>query len=308
MKLPEGHVLKRWMKWVGKTESLSKSQEKKRTFLSDIIQSQFNLITDAKVKNEIILYLGEIQEQTLAESVLRSYLYLMIGNITRSDNILRNILSTPPRVNWEKTTGKDAFYHKLSVDNFELIMSKLGRHPADRKVFQLFSLYLQSYYNDETILRVAAEADTSEVEGKIGLRFIKNLAPTFVKFLRIKDVSDQKKFKRLRSMKSYPLDEQSYWVWAFTDIDPLVSQAFMPELSRLEKEDQLWFIYLLGNEKLADQYSQNAGKSFLPGRRPFLKESLSYPNTFMMALYKLIELGDINPELVNRTMNHLAND
>jgi hypothetical protein len=69
--------------------------------------------------------------------------------------------------------------------------------------------------------------------------------------------------------------------------------------------DQLWFIYLLENEKLADIYSKRSGRTFLPGRRPFLKEGLLDNQSFMMSLYKLIELGDINQDLVVRTTDYL---
>lgn len=101
---------------------------------------------------------------------------------------------------------------------------------------------------------------------------------------------------------------QSYWVWPFTEIDPLISEVMTNELMKLEKEDQLWFIYLMENEKLADLYSSKSGKSFLPGRRPFLKACLNDHHTFMMGLYKLIELGDINPELVLRTSEQLIHE
>jgi hypothetical protein len=106
----------------------------------------------------------------------------------------------------------------------------------------------------------------------------------------------------------YPLEEQSYWSWAFFDIDPLVSDSMESELKRLEKEDQLWFIYLMANEKLADLFSKKSGKSFLPGRRPYLKQALDNPQSFMMSLYKLIELGDINQELVHKSVEQVTHE
>lgn len=112
----------------------------------------------------------------------------------------------------------------------------------------------------------------------------------------------------MRNFKKYPLEEQSYWFWAFFDIDPLVSDALHPELSRVEKDDQLWFIYLMDNEKLSDLFNKKSGKSFLPGRRPYLKESLNDHRTFMMALFKLIELGDINHELIVKAADQIIHD
>jgi hypothetical protein len=80
------------------------------------------------------------------------------------------------------------------------------------------------------------------------------------------------------------------------------------ELQKIEQSDEMWFIFLMNNEKLADLFSLKSGRSFLPGRRPFLKKSLSERPRFMMALYKLFELGDINDELVLKTADHLFHE
>lgn len=296
--------MKRWMKSLAASKPPGKKEQKIQKFLTEIINSQFNLITDAKTKNEIIRILDDIPENTMPEQLLKSYLYLMIGNIARSDNILRDIIGSPPRVNWEKAGKVGGLFHKIARDDFRLIISKLGNHPADRKAFQVFSLYLQSFYNDESLLTILDDTDTSEVESKIGLKIIETLAPAFIHYIRLTNMSENRRMMTLRS-KKYPHEEQSYWFWAFLDIDPLISEEMMPELIRLEKDDQLWFIYLLDNEKMADLISRKAGKSFLPGRRPFLKEGLNDPRSFMMSLYKLIELGDINHDLVIKTTDYL---
>lgn len=308
LNLPATHPVKRWMKFVAASKPLSAEELTKKTFLLEMINSQFNLITDAKVKNEIIKILHQVPDHTIPEKLLRSYLYLMIGNITRSDNILREIVSASPRFNWERTGLRSSMYHKIASEQSAQILAKLSRHPADRRSLELFSLYLQSFYNDESVLSMADDIDTSEVEAKLGLMFIENLAPSFVKYLRLSNMSDTRRIKSLRNLNRHPLDEQSYWNWAFFEIDPLVSDAMNPELERLEKEDQLWFIYLMDNEKLADQFNKKSGKSFLPSRRPFLKQSLDDHHAFMMSLYKLIELGDINPELVLKTADQILHE
>lgn len=308
LKLPDSNVLKKWIKLTGKLKNLSKEQHKEKVFLNEVIQSKFNLITDLKMKSEIIQILGKIPENTVAETLLKSYLYLMVGNITRSDNLLRQIINTSPRVNWEKTLNAPSFYHDLVTEQAHLILTKLANHPADRKSFQLLVLYLRSFYNKDEIIELADHIDTSDIESKINLRVIEGLAPYFVKYLRLDYLKEGKKIQRLRNLKKSPLDYQAYWVWAFIDIDPLISNEMTTELEKIEKSDQLWFIYLLSNERLSDLYSKNMGKSFLPGRRKFLKENLDQKETFMLALYKLIEIGDINPELVQKTISHLSHE
>jgi hypothetical protein len=304
LKLPKDHPMNRWMKSLAAVKPLTEKDQKSSKFLEEIINSQFNLITDMKVKAEIISILDSLPFNTIPEQILRSYLYLMIGNIARSDNILKEIAGSPPRVNWEKSGKPYSLYHKIAMSNVKQIFRKLGNHPADREMFQIFCLYLQTFMNDENLLTILDDTDTSGVEKKMGLKITETLAPSFVHYLRLTNLSENQRIRVLRS-STYPLDEQSYWFWAFLDIDPLVSDSMLPELMRLEKDDQLWFVYLLDNEKLGDLLSTKNGKSFLPGRRPFLKEGLNENQSFMMSLYKLIELGDINQNLVHKTSDYL---
>jgi hypothetical protein len=308
LKLPETNPLKKWMKWVGESNSVKNVDENKTKFLTEIINSQFNLITEPKVRTEIINILYDVPENTLPEKILRSYLYLMSGNVTRSDNILREIVSSPPRINYAHTGLNGGIYHNLARDQMEQILGKLARHPADRNSFELLALYFQSFYNEGRLLELASDIDTSEVEAKLGLKYIEALAPAFIRYLRLARMGDTERIKFLRKTKRISLSEQAYWIWPFLEINPLVSEVMIPELMKIEKEDELWFIYLMENEKLADLYSVKAGKSFLPGRRPFLKEKLNDDSSFMLGLFKLIELGDINQDLISRTIHQLIND
>jgi hypothetical protein len=161
--------------------------------------------------------------------------------------------------------------------------------------------------NSEELLKSIDEIDTSEVEAKLNLEIIKQLSPSLVHYLVLDKLNDRERIKKLRDDQSH-LEEQSYWIWPFMNIDPLVSNSIQPQLKRLEKNDELWFIYLMDNEKISDLFSKNFGRSFLPGRRPFLKHCLNDPHTFMMSLYKLIEMGDISNELVLKTITHFMHD
>ena len=308
LKLNEDHPLKRWMKWVAKTSPLSPEDQKKQTLLNEVLNSRFNLITDPKMKNEIINLLNDVPQDTLAEELLRSYLYLMIGNITRSDNILRDIINKPPRVNWEKHKRKPSFYHRMASEQIENIISKFAKHPADRRAFELFSLYLTKFYNNTSLIEQVSEVDTSEIEKKLDLKFVEGMAPGFVHYLRFSNMGENRMIKLLRDTTRFPMPEQAYWDWAFLDIDPLVSESMVDELVTVEKQDELWFIYLMNDEKLADLYSKKQKKSFLPSRRHFLKSGLNDEKTFMLSLYKLIELGDINPALIQSVTNFITND
>lgn len=306
--LAEGHPLKRWLKWVGTSKPLKEKDQKRIQFITEIINSPFNLITDNKVKSEIIESIMVLPEKTIAEQILKSYLYLVIGNITRSDNMLKDIIRAVPRLNWEKSGINEGIYHHLAKAQMGQIFKKLGKHPADRSSFKLLSLYLQNFYNDETLVNIAADVDTQEVESKMELKYIEGISVPLVHFLRLKSMPDNQNLVAMRDLKTYPLNEQAYWLWPFFDIDPLISATMNEELTKLEKEDELWFIYLMDNEKLSDTYSLSKGKTFLPKRRQFLKEGLNNNATFMMSLYKLIELGDIDSTLIIKATDRITNE
>lgn len=308
LSLSEEHPLKRWMKWVAKSPKLSKEDQEKQNLINEIVNTQFNLITDPALKNKIIKILNDIPENTVAEQVLRSYFYLMIGNITRSDNILRSVIKTPPIRNWEKHLRTPSLYHRLATEHFDLIVKKIAKHPADRRTVELFSLYFSRFYNQPDAEEAISQVDTEEIESKLSLKFIEGMAPEFVHFLRLTRMSEGRRFKQLRDYSKFSLHEQAYWTWAFMDIDPLISESMVDELVKIEKDDELWFIYLMNDEKLADLFSRKQKKSFLPGRRHFLKASLQNEKTFMLSLYKLIELGDINPDLIETTTRFLTHE
>jgi hypothetical protein len=308
LKLNDSHPVKKWMKWVAQSKPLTQKQQEKQKFLVDIINSQFNLITDVKIRNRLVDIIDETPQTTLPEITLKSYLYLMVGNVTRSDNILKEFINASPRTNWERSGLHGSFYHFLAKEQFAQLIKRLSRHPADRRVFELFSLYLQSFYNDEALILIADDVNTTATEAKLDLRNIQGIAPSLVKYLRLSKLGESQRFNILRDLNRSPLDFQSHWVWPFFEINPLISEFMLPELERVEESDETWFIYLMNDEKVADLFSKKVGKSFLPGRRPYLKKNLNLPPKFMMSLYKLIELGDVNQELVIKTVDHLIHE
>ncbi len=119
---------------------------------------------------------------------------------------------------------------------------------------------------------------------------------------------DEKKLSVRLRKKGMPLDHQAYWAWYFLPIDSVISEEFLPALSTIEEKDPLWFMFLMENEKLSDFYSTKTGKAFLPGKRHMLRDLLLRKESFMPALWKLIELGDIDAKLVTDTVRFLSHE
>jgi hypothetical protein len=305
LKLPEDHPVKRWLKNVARVRGVSAEEQKKTAFLTEILTSRFNLITDLGTKNRIIEVLIDVPENTLGEKFLKSYLYLMIGNVTRSDNILKGMMNTPPFKSWEGFASSPSFYHRLAIENLSSMITKIAKHPSDRKTWELFSLYLKEFMNDPRLMEKLNEYGEKDLDGKLQLLSVERIAPDLVRYLRLKKVSENRLKQRTKHL---PLDDQAWWIWYFFKIDSFISEEFLPELSLLEEKNPLWFIYLMENEKLSDFYSGKTGKAYLPGKRQLLRNHLSVQEDFMLTLWKLIELGDIDQKLVNDTTNFLTHD
>ncbi len=287
-------------KWITSQASSSRPSAKDQVdinFLTEMLNSQFNLITDQKIKTSVINEIGKIPGDTNLERLLKSYLYLMIGNITRSDNILKSIISQPPRTFFQGVKKSESLYHKISRGNVDKILRKMSRHPADRLTFYLFSLYLNEFTNRTDLLELLDDIAPDDMKERLGLSYTLSVSPGFVSYYRLIDMSEKRRIKNLR-MKKYSFEMQSLWVWAFMDIDPLISESMVPRMKILESEDPLWLIYLLADEKLSDMYFKNGGLP-ISRRRPILRKQILVHEDFMLTLYKLLEIGDIDEGLVN---------
>ena len=307
LKLPENHPVKLWLKTAAKPQTLTSEQQKRAAFMTEILTSKFNLITDLATKNRIIEVLIDVPESTTAEQLLKSYLYLMIGNVTRSDNILKTMMKKAPVKSWEGFTNFPSFYHRIAVENLDAMITKVANHPSDRKTWELYSSYLRQFCNDPRLIEELVEHEGTQLEGKLQLTSVERIAPELVNYLRFRRLKEELLAKRLRQ-KVLPLDQQAYWVWYFLPVNTVISEDFLPELAAIEEKDPIWFVYLMENEKLSDFYATKTGKAFLPGKRQLLRRLLDDKKTFMLALWKLIELGDIDEKLVNETSRFLTHE
>lgn len=299
----EDRVLSSWLQSFNQKTALSSKELKNRNLLIEVLNSPYNLITDQKLKSSLTATLIEMPEDTLSEVLLKSWLFLMLGNITRSDNLLKDFINTAPYYNWKKNNQTPTMYHTLGVEFLDNILEKLSRHPSDRLIFRLFGEYLLNYYSENSLLYKIKKNHTELTSDFIKLEYVKRIAPALVNHLRLKMMTESERLKTLRDIKQIPLEEQSLWHWPFFYIDPLVNESVMTILKQWEKTDQLWFIYLMNTEKMIDVWSKKSGRSFIHGRRQFLRDHLA-GSDFMLALYQLIKLGDINVSLVDSVLKY----
>lgn len=276
-------------------------------FLSEILNSKFNLITDVTVKNKIIDVLTSIPGESLGEELLRSYLYLMIGNVTRSDNILRTITKRPPYHNWQGYTRQTSVYQQVATNNLEQILKKMAGHPSDRKSFEIFTLYLKNFTNDPVLLSLLDASEVNSLEGKWSLKAVSRLSPDFHQYLYLTRLEERKRQARIKNSK-FSEEFKLYWLWPFFDVNEIVNDSYLPPLVTLASIDKLWFYYLLDNERLSDLYIAKKGRADITAARSNLRSLLKERRLFMLSLYKLIELGDVDKALVAETLKFIMNE
>lgn len=308
IKLENNHPLKQWIQSVTKQIKPTIEQVKVQAMLSNVFNSQFNLITDSKVKNQIINTISEIQEESLAEILLKSYLYLMIGNVTRSDNLLLTITKKAPLENWKGFSATRSFYEKILLSNLDEILNKMDKHPTDRKSFHLFVKYLKAFLNDQNLMTSLSKLDDSSLKSKLDLSATERLSPAFIHYLRLLNYKESNRLLKLKDPKFLSYEDQAYWIWPFMDVDSIISTDYYPELLEIEANNKLWFYYLVSNEKLMDLYLKENGKSLISGKRKYLRDQLENRDVFMLVLFKLIEIGDIDHEVVHKTLKFMSHE
>ena len=244
----------------------------------------------------MIALLAEAPEATNLEKLFKSYLYLMIGNITRSDKILRELMTEPPRYFYQGFTLKGSIYHEMTLTHLEKVLRKFSRHPADRLTFYLFNLYIRSYMNKPDLIELVEDLELDSMSEKVKLSYTEKIAPELVGFVRLIRMGEKRRMKILRQSK-YSLEMQSLWVWPFMDVNPLISEAMAGQVKLLDETDPIWTMYVLEDEKLAHLYFKKGGLP-IARRRSFLRKHLEVEADYMLTLYKLIEIGDINEDLI----------
>jgi hypothetical protein len=305
LKLNESHPVKRWLNYQFSKPKPDSQKQKTIDFVNEMLNSQFNLITDLKVKASVIKILNDVPERTKLEKLLKSYFFLMLGNISRSDSYLKDIIHQPPRKFFQGFSTTNSLYHELTQQHVDKVFAKFSRHPADRTTFYLFTAYLKTFTNDEDLLNMVNDTQP-DLDHKMSLRYTQRIAPDLVKAIKMKNAGMKRRVQNLRT-QSYPQYYQSQWIWPFVELGPYSPDQASAIIKELEEKDPLWAIYVLSDEKLADQYQRNGGLSSTR-RRQILRKHLQDENDFMLSLYKLIELGDVEPDLIQATLSFLTHE
>jgi hypothetical protein len=205
-------------------------------------------------------------------------------------------MTEPPRYFYQGFTMNGSVYHRLTLTHLEKVMRKFSRHPADRLTFYLFNQYIKSFLNKSDLIELVDDLEMEGMSEKVKLSYTERIAPELVGFMRLSSMGEKRRIKILRQPR-YSLEMQSLWIWPFMDVNPLISEAMAGQVKVLDETDPIWAIYVLEDEKLADLYFKKGGIP-ITRRRSSLRSHLEVKADYMLTLYKLIEIGDINEDLI----------
>jgi hypothetical protein len=295
--LKKDHVLKKWLEEISQSQKISNQDASAIELLDQVLNSPFNLITDLNVKKEVIKLISEIPQKTSIEKLVSSYLYLLIGNITQSDKIIKSIISETPREFFKFKNEKNSIFHKQGALYLERIFEKLRKHPADRLTFGLFIEYLKSYSNSPSLLSLIESNEVDGINNRIFLKYSEQIAPGFLSYLKLKN-ERQDTFQNLIKKKKYDFNFFAYWLVPFSDLDIPFNLEYVQDLKKMSHDDFIWFNLLISDEKTADFYIKNSGVG-LDKNRTELRSQLNNESDFMLILFRLIQLGDIDKTIVD---------
>jgi hypothetical protein len=307
LKLNDDNPVKKRITSISKDKKINSDLQKELDFLNEILNSPFNLITDQKIRSSVSNLIAHIPDDTNIDKILKSYLFLMIGNITHSDNILKTLIRQTPREFYQKKSAKPSIYAPSTSIHIEKILTKFSRHPADRLIFNLFISYLKVFINKSDILELVSDFDLGNLDQKIWLAYTEKIAPELVRELRLASLNLVDRNNLLRDSEKYSIEMQSYWIWPFLEVTPVLSDKVVDEISAIEKSDPLWVVYSIADERLQDLYLKRSGTG-LKQRRQFLRDGLKNEKDFMLILYKLIEMGDVDESLVTKLSDYIVHE
>lgn len=315
--LPSDHILKKWIKLNGKLKSPKDEKLEKKIQLILKKDDQYtNTNQDLKSlkKNHKRLLVSEVLEliegEGLIENFFRAFLYNEIGNTAKSNRMLLKIIQVYPFDFWLKSSRRRSFLSYFCFKNLELLLSRMSQSDHHLGPLNLFILYLKKFTNDSQILEVLKKRDfTSEKYFFKHHLYEKSLSP-FLKYYFWSDVFEkyqelQKKFPN----KFSPLLKKEIFSWHLPYAENnLLEQRFQNnEIKETLRSfsHKLQILYLLENKKLLKMYSQENGFGYFSRHRKYFHSLINQNEAFMPVLYKLIEYGDINSQLVRKTLDFL---
>ena len=310
--LSDNHPVKKWLKKSSSRKSIQAPQEvlEKLEYIDSLLNSGFNLITAPEQKNKIVTIINSLDEEHLPQRILQSYLYLLIGNVSRSDALLMKTYNISPFVYWTKYPyDKNVWSEAISL-RIAKIFERLSKHPADRTNFFLFTKYMYEFFNDEN-LRASAEQyfDDDVLKTKMGLKVYQVRTGPFASYIQYELGSPRKRRNGVRADVLNKSHKDFPWYWYFFEefhALPKNEKALVltPYFEDPSNDSQLFFQFMANSDSVLETFYQGRGQSAIKAKRHFFLQLSKDKEYWWISLFNLIEMGDINQEMVQKIMSY----
>lgn len=310
--LADNNPVKRWLKKASekKAGQVPPEQAEELAFIDSILNSGFNLITAPEQKNKITKIINKLDKDNLPERILQSYLYLLLGNIARSDDLMMKTYSSSPLDYWMKYPYEKNFWSEAISLRNEKIFERLSKHPADRTSFQLFSKYMNEFFNDEILSATTDQYfDDDNLKSKMKLKVYQIRATSFSSYLIYKMGSSRKRSRGVNTDVLNRAPKEFPWFWyffeEFHDLPKNEKTHILnPYFQDTAIDSQLFFQLMASEDSIKEAFYQQKGQSAIKAKRQFYIKLFQDKNYRWVALFNLIEMGNINSEIVDKIMSY----
>lgn len=311
--LDEAHPVKRWLKKISEKKSTqaSSDQIEQLAFIDSLLDSGFNLVTSPDQKEKIIKIINSLNDDHLPERILQSYLYLLVGNVAKSDSLLVMTYKMSPFLYWSKYPYQKTVWSEAISLRIEKLLERLSKHPADRTNFHLFAKFMNDFFNDEN-LKMASDKffDEDLLLEKMKLKVYQAKTGDFAAYLIYKMGSSKKRKAGVRidvlnrSAKNFP------WYWYFFEEFHQLPKnekvhILTPYFEDKDIDSQLFFQFMAHDDSVLETFYQGKGQSEIKQKRQFFVKLFEDESYGVVALFHLIEMGNINQQMVERIMSYV---
>jgi hypothetical protein len=310
--LDDSHPVKKWLKKIGEKKSIRPSSEQieQLSFLDSLLDSGFNLITSPEQKEKITRMINALNESRLPERILQSYLYLLIGNVAKSDSLLVMTYKSTPFILWTKYPYQKTLWSEAISLRIGKIFERLSKHPADRTNFHLFAKYMNDFFNDEP-LKEASENffDEDLLLEKMKLKVYQAKAGDFSSYIIYKMSNSKQRRAGVRADVLNRAPKNFPWYWYFFDEFHQLpknekSLILAPYFDDHSFDSQLFFLFMAGDDSVVETFYQRKGQSEIKVKRQFYVSLFQDESYWTVALFHLIEMGNINQQMVEKIMSY----
>lgn len=309
--LPHTDPFKRWY---ARKSNVKTSQE-----LMGVLESLQGSLQNAwtaeklneKQKLAVVRMLDVLEDQPpyLDLTILQIVGYQKLGNWARAEELIRRWLTLSPLDRMEQTPARRDALARHMREHIEMFLEGLVQGREDRVIIEMFFAGLREYITDTTVtdaVKKFQNLDEEEMLQKLTLRYHRTQAPAFVNWFLNRHLTEARYTRFVDRLLKSPKAAERIWVFLGRLPENSVQrEALAKLLLENKKTDGKLFNVLADDPSLAPVLARlepAAMKNLIKERRQYFMSSYAR-NGDILALAKLVEMGQINEELISELLS-----